>query len=123
MALQEEQITYNIIGAAIEVHRVLGSGFLEGVYHEALQIELQMRQIDFVSQSEIAVTYKGKQLKTKYKPDFVIKEKVIVEIKALQCLSGVEEAQLLNYLKVTKMATGLLINFGAKSLEWKRMVL
>jgi len=107
----------------MEVHRELGPGFLEGVYQEALQIEFQLREIKFSAQDELAVNYKGNQLRIKYKPDFVVAGRVVVEIKALPNITGVEVAQLLNYLKASGIDTGILINYGSQSLEWKRMVL
>ncbi|HEX8915609.1 MAG TPA: GxxExxY protein [Humisphaera sp.] len=114
---------YAVVGAAIEVHREYGAGFLEAVYQEALEIELGDREIPFVAQPKLLLTYKGRQLKKTYEPDFVCFGQMIVEIKALDRLSGVEEAQLLNYLKATGLRVGLLINFGAHGrLEWKRFV-
>jgi len=121
--LKNEDITYGVIGAAMEVHRELGPGFLEGVYQEALQIEFQLREIKFSAQDELAVNYKGNQLRIKYKPDFVVAGRVVVEIKALPNITGVEVAQLLNYLKASGIDTGILINYGSQSLEWKTMVL
>jgi GxxExxY protein len=118
-----DERTYQIIGAAMEVHRELGSGFLEPVYQEAMEREMTSRGIQFQSQLEIRVTYKGEILKKTYQPDFVCFERVIVEIKALSTFSGAEEAQVLNYLKASGFTVGLLINFGAKSLEYKRLVL
>ncbi|MBK9713629.1 MAG: GxxExxY protein [Kouleothrix sp.] len=115
--------TYLVLGAAIEVYNTLGPGFLEGVYQEALELELSARQIPFEAQKELSIVYKGQLLKKKYIPDFLALEQVIVEIKALDRLTGREEAQLLNYLKATGLSVGLLINFGsAGKLEWKRMV-
>ena len=114
--------TYAIIGAAIEVHNQLGCGFLEPVYQEALELELAARNIPFQRQVEIVVVYKGQDLKSTYKADFICYGEVIVEIKALAKLGGVEEAQLLNYLKAGAKKVGLLINFGARSLEHRRMV-
>lgn len=115
--------TYLVLGAAIEVYNTLGPGFLEGVYQEALELELSARQIPFEAQKELSIVYKGRLLKKKYIPDFLALEQVIVEIKALDRLTGREEAQLLNYLKATGLSVGLLINFGsAGKLEWKRMV-
>ncbi|MCE2393740.1 GxxExxY protein [Candidatus Poribacteria bacterium] len=114
---------YTIIGAAMEVYNVLGPGFLESVYQEALEIELSTRGISFESPQELNIRYKEYQLKQQYKPDFVVYEKIIVEIKALNHLTSHEQAQLLNYLKATGLPVGVLINFGAeKDLEWKRMV-
>ena len=113
---------YAIVGAAMEVHRVLGCGFLEPVYQEALEIEFSKLGISHHSQKELQIRYKNLTLKKTYLADFVVFDKIIVEIKALSRLSSLEEAQLLNYLKATGFEMGLLINFGAESLEWKRMV-
>ncbi len=112
--------TYAIIGAAIEVHKQLGNGFLEAVYHEALAIELSRRNILFKHEVTLHVKYKGQQLNAKYRADFICFETIIVEIKALNRLSGVEESQIINYLKATGLQTGLLLNFGAPSLTYKR---
>ena len=123
MALLYQELTGKIIGAAMEVHRTLGCGFVEAVYQEALEFELQLQGTPFVAQQELTVTYKGRTLKQKYKPDILVDNKVLVEIKALARLTSTEEAQVLNYLKVTGCKVALLINFGTKSLEWKRLVL
>ncbi len=114
---------YAIVGAAMEVSNVLGSGFLEAVYQEALQIELSARKIPFVVQSAINISYKGRILRATCIPDFICYHQVIVEIKALKALTSIEEAQLLNYLKASGRPVGVLINFGAPKLEWKRMVM
>ena len=119
---QRDQRTYAIIGAAMEVHRELGSGFLEAVYHEALAIEMTSRNIQFFHEVELPVIYKGQQLATSYRADFICFDKVIVEIKALRELSTLQEAQILNYLKASVLGVGLLINFGAESLQYKRFV-
>ena len=119
---QRDQRTYAIIGAAMEVHRELGSGFLEAVYHEALAIEMTSRNIQFVQEVELPVIYKGQQLATSYRADFICFDNVIVEIKALGELKTLQEAQILNYLKATGLGVGLLINFGAESLQYKRFV-
>ena len=114
---------YAIIGAAMEVYNELGPGFLEGIYQEALEIELKERDISFESQPEILVQYKDHQLKKFFVADFIVYEKIIVEIKAQDQLSSHNEAQILNQLKATGKQLGLLINFGAPSnLEWKRMI-
>ncbi len=118
-----KDLTKEIISAAMEVHRELGSGFLEYVYEEALCYELNLREIPFERQKELDIYYKDLLIPRKYKPDLIIENKVIVEIKATSGLTEVEEAQLLNYLKATKMRVGLLLNFGAKSLEVKRRIL
>lgn len=117
-----DQRTYKIIGCAMEVHKELGCGFLEAVYQEALGREFADQGIPFKSQPVIQIAYKGKPLDKTYQPDFVCYEEIIIEIKAISSLSGVEEAQLFNYLKATGLKVGLLLNFGAKSLEHKRFV-
>jgi GxxExxY protein len=115
---------YAIIGAAIEVHKTLGCGFLEPVYQEALEIELRTRGIPFQAQKLLNINYKGRELQKEYVADLVCYEKIIVELKALNQITGKEEAQILNYLKITGMKVGLLINFGTtRRLDWKRFVL
>ncbi|MBW1975510.1 MAG: GxxExxY protein [Deltaproteobacteria bacterium] len=118
----KDERTYKIIGAAIEVHRELGCGFLEAVYQEALGREFSSQRIPFKPQPVVQIFYKGSSLDKTYQPDFVCYDEVIVEIKALSELSGIEEAQLINYLKATDLNIGLLINFGTKSLEHKRFI-
>ena len=118
----KDQRTYKIIGAALEVHKELGCGFLEAVYQEALKREFTAQEIPFKSQAIIGIEYKGKPLDKTYQPDFVCYGEIIVEIKAISSLSGIEEAQLINYLKATGLKLGLLINFGNKSLEHKRFI-
>ncbi|MDX9787081.1 MAG: GxxExxY protein [Desulfobacterales bacterium] len=114
--------TYRIIGCAMEVHKELGCGFLEAVYQEALEKELAEQDVSFKAQPLVEISYKGKPLNKTYQPDFVCFKEIIVEIKAISGLSGIEEAQLINYLKATGLKTGLLINFGSKSLDYKRFV-
>ena len=116
-------LTKEIIGAAMEVHRELGPGFLEYVYEESLCHELNLREIYFERQKELDIYYKDLLIPKKYKPDLIIENKVIVELKATSGLMKIEEAQLLNYLKATKLRIGLLLNFGAESLEIKRRIL
>ncbi len=118
----KDQRTYAIIGAAMEVHRELGGGFLEPVYQEALELELTLRKIAFLSQPQVAVVYKGRRLNKSYQPDLICFDEIIVELKALSKLSGTEEAQMINYLKATGYKVGLLINFGGSSLEYRRFV-
>ena len=115
--------TYAIIGAAMEVHRVLGSGFSEPVYQLAMEVELRLRGIPALPQLELPVVYKGHTLDCTYKPDFVCYGDLIVELKALSLLSCTEEAQVINYLKVSGKPIGLLINFGLPSLEFRRFIL
>ncbi len=107
------------------MHRVLGSGFLEAVYQEALEIELTSRAIPFVAQSPLSITYKEHALQNRYAVDLVCFEQVLVELKALDRLTSREEAQTLNYLKASQeLRVAVLINFGAtRTLEWKRYVL
>lgn len=115
--------TYAVIGAAMEVHRELGHGFKESVYHEAFMKEAAIRGISLQHEPEIAVFYKGEKLESTFRPDFVCFGDVVVEFKASSTLTDVDFAQLLNYLKATGLRRGLLINFGAKSLQVKRAVL
>ncbi|MEX2026717.1 MAG: GxxExxY protein [Pirellulaceae bacterium] len=115
--------TYAIIGAAMEVHRVLGCGFSEPVYQLAMAVELSLRGIPSQPQLELPVVYKGHTLDCTYKPDFICYGEIIVELKALSILSVTEEAQVINYLKVPRKPIGLLINFGPPSLEFRRFIL
>ena len=114
-------ITEEIIGAAMEVHKILRHGFLESVYEEALAIELNLRNVFFERQKPIDVLYKGKRAK-QFFCDFVVAEKVLVELKAIENLSGIEIAQVLNYLKATNLKLGLLLNLGTTSLQYKRVI-
>ena len=118
-----KEITEQIIGAAIEVHRILGSGFLEYVYQEALCYELKLRGMLFETQKGLDIWYKDLLIPRKYTPDLIVEDCVIVELKAVSSLTEIDEAQILNYLKVTKKRVGLILNFGAKSLEIMRRIL
>ncbi|HMV86578.1 MAG TPA: GxxExxY protein [Blastocatellia bacterium] len=114
---------YAIVGAAMEVHTVLGTGFLEAVYQSALKLELRNRNIPFEFEKELPVLYKGQRLDTLYRADLICYGKIIVELKALDRLTGKEESQIINYLKATGFRVGVLINFGSRGkLEWKRFV-
>ncbi len=109
--------------AAIEVHRELGPGFLEVVYHEAMEIVLTAHNIPFKSYEKLRIRFKEILLKKEYEADFVCYDKIIVEIKALDGVTGKEEAQLLHYLKTTGFRVGLLINFGSVgTLNWKQYI-
>jgi len=115
--------TFAIIGAAMEGHKQLGCGFLEAVYQEALAFELAGRNIPFKREVCLPIQYKGKLLATAYCADFICFDGVVVELKALAHLSGTEEAQVINYLKATGYEVGLLLNFGARSPQHRRLVL
>jgi len=115
------EITKDIIGAAMEVHKTLGGGFLESVYEESLAIEFDSRKIPFERQKSIDVFYKGRPAKH-FVCDFLVYGQVIVETKAIQLITDAEVAQVLNYLKAAKKDIGLLLNFGGKSLKVKRVV-
>jgi GxxExxY protein len=104
--------TFRIQGAIFEVNRVLGAGFLEGVYHEALALEFAERSLPFVSKPRLTLTYKEQLLEQTYSPDFVCFERVIVELKAVRELVPEHRAQVMNYLKATGLRVGLLVNFG-----------
>ena len=114
--------TYSIIGAAMEVHKVLGAGFLEAVYQEALEMEFQLRNIPYVREKQLKIWYKGQELSKYYVADFVCYDHIIVETKALSALNNEHLSQVINYLKATKNEIGLLINFGQESLEYKRVI-
>jgi GxxExxY protein len=119
-----KQEVYAIVGAAMEVYNVLGTGFLEAVYQEALEIEMLTRGIPFQPQQELQVVYKGRPLKRTYIADMIAYDAIIVELKAIERLTSREESQLLNYLKAAKMPVGVLLNFGmAHQLDWKRMAM
>ena len=112
--------TYAIIGAAMQVHRELGCGFLEAVYQEALAIEFVYRDIPLQREVALPIRHREQLLQTSHRADFVCYGNIIVELKALAKLSGIEEAQILNCLKATEFETGLLLNFGTPSLQYKR---
>ena len=115
---------YQIVGAAIDVHKELGYGFLESVYEEAISLVSKKRNIPFQTQVKIPVFFKGKKLDKEFIADYIGYGKIIVEFKCIPKLTKVEEAQIINYLKATSFKVGLLINFGSKGkLEWKRYIL
>ena len=123
MRLILESESFALRGAFFEVYNTLGCGFLEGVYQESLEYELASRQIPFQAQQELTLQYKSIILKQTYRPDFVCFGKIIVEIKAVTALAPEHEAQLMNYLKITGMPLGFLVNFGHyPKLEIKRFV-
>ena len=122
MTLDNDKETYSIIGAAMNVHNELGTGFLEAVYQEALEIELKKLDIPFSREEEIPLFYKGEKLKKYYIADFICYNKIVVELKALQNISNTELSQVINYLKATNLKRGLILNFGNISLQHKRVV-
>ena len=117
-----KETSFQIIAASFEVHNVLGFGFLENVYHKALVRELFDRGLKTEEQKEIKVSYKG-SLVGSYFADILVDDGIILELKSVESLTGVHEAQLLNYLKGTGLKLGFLINFGKNKVEYKRMVL
>ena len=118
-----KQEGYNLMGSAFEVYNEMGNGFLEEVYQECMERELLFHKIPFSSKFALTIFYKGKPLKKKYIPDLFVYNEIIIELKAVKQLNNEHQAQLLNYLKITKKRVGYLINFGShEKLEWKRMV-
>ena len=115
--------SYSIIGAAMEVHRTLGKGFLESVYQESLGLEFSKRQIPFSREQILELFYKEDKLSKYFVADFICFDKIILELKSVSGLTSEHEAQVLNYLKATQMNLALLINFGSSSLQYKRIVL
>lgn len=121
--LYREEV-YGIIGACMAVHTDKGNGFVEPVYQDALEIELEHLRIPFDTQRNYRIFYRDRPLKHSYTPDLLCFDRIIVEIKAAKSLTDEHRAQLLNYLKVTKLQLGLLVNFGSHSrLEWERIIL
>lgn len=113
--------SYQIIGAAMEVHRELGCGFVEQVYQEALEKEFIMRNIPYEREKELTVIYKGNTLSKTFKADFICYNKIILELKAVKSFTDEHYAQIYNYLKTSNMDLGLLINFGTVSIEFQRV--
>lgn len=118
--MKYEDITKRIIGCAMKVHSILGNGFQEVIYQRALEIEMTLEGLKFEREKEMPVMYKGYNIGTR-RVDFFVEEKIMVELKALILLEDVHLAQGKNYLEAYNMEAGLLINFGAKSLEFKRL--
>lgn len=113
--------SYQIIGAAMEVHRVLGCGFIEPVYQEALAVEFTKRNIPFEREKEIPIIYKNKALSKTFRADFICYDKIILELKAVSDFTDDHYAQIYSYLKASNSDLGLLINFGKASIEYKRI--
>lgn len=119
--LQEE--SYNVIGACMEVHRVLGHGFSEAVYKEALEIEFRLRGIPFEREKRFEILYKDQRIARYFIADFVVYGQIILEVKCISNFEKEHSAQVLNYLKCSKSPVGLLVNFSRNSLEQKRLIL
>ena len=115
------ELTGKIIGCAMEVHKILGNGFQEVIYQRALAIEMSQQGIDFSREHEMKIYYKDYEIGTR-RVDFLVEDKIMVEIKALVSLEEVHLAQAKNYLEAYNLEVGLLINFGAKSLQFKRIM-
>jgi len=118
---RDEQ-TYAVIGAAMAVHGELGHGFLEAVYREALEYEFAQRKIPFQKEVRLPVIYRGHLLAVSYRADFICFSSVLVELKAIQGISGVEESQVINYMKASGLNRAILLNFGVPRLQYKRLV-
>ena len=114
---------YRIIGICMDVHNILGHGFSEIVYKDALEFEFKQNKISFQREKEYPVEYKGILLPHTFYADFVVMDKIILELKAQQGIEDEFVAQVLNYLAISKCKLGLIVNFGRKSLEYKRLVL
>ena len=117
-----KQESHQIIGAAIEVHKTLGNGFLEPVYQETLAIEFEMQNIPYAKEKQLRIRYKDQYLKKYYMADFVCYDMILIELKAVKCLLPEHESQVLNYLNATGYRLGLLINFGTSRVEVKRII-
>lgn len=118
-----KQEGYDLMAAAFEVYNVLGSGMAEEVYQESLEVELGLRGIEFASKPEVAGDYKGRRLRRRYLPDLLIGGAIVAELKSVSALLSEHEAQLFNYLRLTRSRVGYLLNFGrVGGLEWKRFI-
>ena len=120
--LYKEEV-YDILGAAFEVHKVLGCGLVEAVYQDAFAIELAERNIEFEKEKIIKVYYKDTELDKYFKADFVCYNKIILELKAVSSILPEHKAQIINYLKLSNLRLGLLLNFGSTSLQYERIIL
>jgi GxxExxY protein len=120
--MKNDPRTHAIIGAAMEVHRIIGPGHLEAVYHECLEIEFKIRNIPFISKPKLEIYYKEEKLKRFYVPDFMVYNDIVLEIKSDRTLTKLDEAQIINSLKISRHETGLLINFGEISLNFRRYI-
>ena len=122
LTMDYNKLTYEIIGAAFDVHKELGMGFLEAVYQDALEIEFQLLNIPYQREVPYQVIYKGQRLNRRYVADFIMYDSIVLELKAQEFLVRANHSQVVNYLKASKHKVGLLINFGEKSLVYKRFI-
>ena len=120
MIMEHKELTHKIIGAAMEVHKHLGNGFQEVVYQRALAIEMSMQRLNYSREHEMPLQYKGYNVGTR-RVDFLVEDEIMVEIKAIINLEDVHLAQAMNYVEAYNLNIGLLINFGSKSLQFKRV--
>lgn len=111
-----DELTYEIIGSAIEVHKFMGSGLLESVYHQCLKEELMLRKINFLTEMKIPVVYKGKTLDIDFRCDLFVENSIVVELKTVNEMNAIFEAQLLTYMKLLKCPKGILINFNCSNI-------
>jgi GxxExxY protein len=111
-----DKLTYEIIGAAIEVHKELGPGLLESIYHKCLRQELALRRLNFVSEYLVELEYKGMLLGSDLRADFIVENSIVVELKAQEGILPIHEAQVLSYMKMLKMPKGILINFNCTNI-------
>jgi GxxExxY protein len=111
-----DELTYELIGCAIEVHKVMGSGLLENVYHQCLKEELMIRKINFLTEMKIPVIYKGKDLEVDFRCDLYVENCIVIELKAVQEMKPIFEAQLLTYMKLLKSPKGILFNFNCTNI-------
>ena len=115
---------YKLMGAVFEVHKEMGGGLLEEIYQQSLEVELELRNIPFTAKAELSVFYKNRELKTRYIPDLLVAEHLVVELKSVTNLLPAHEAQLMNYMRITRQPVGYLVNFAPiGKVEWKRFVL
>lgn len=115
--------SYRVMGACFEVYKQMGCGFLEAVYQECLEIELELCSVPFVAQKELELRYKGRLLKHRYIPDFICFGQIVLELKAVSAITDEHRAQIHNYLKATGYRLGLIVNFGHyPQVEWERIV-
>ena len=122
ISVSEDQETYSIIRAAFAVHTELGCGFLEIVYHHALWVEFRRAGVPFLREVHLPITYRGERLPLRYSVDFICHDSILVEVKALPAIGPIEYAQMINCLRASGHRRGLILNFGARSLQFRRVV-